>query len=107
MSVPAQKPSEAINLLRRCLSKDGAVYWGSHFAKALADENLTFPDAWQVLRNGRVYAAPEPDIKTGDWKYRIEGNTPDGIWLAIIFCFREIDRAFLITAFSVKVKRKK
>ena len=107
MGAPAQKPSEALNMLRRCLSKEGTVQWGPHFAKALTDDGLTFPDAWQVLRNGRIYAAPEPDIKTGDWKYKIEGNTPDGIWLAIVFCFREIDRTFLITAFSVKVKRKK
>jgi hypothetical protein len=107
MIVPAQKPSEAINLLHRCLSKDGAIQWGPHFVKALADEGLTFTDAWQVLRNGRIYAGPEPDIKTGEWKYKVEGHTPDGIWLAIVFCFKEIDRTFLVTTFSVKARRRK
>jgi hypothetical protein len=107
MSVPAQKSNEAAALLRRCLSKDGTVRWGPHFAKALVDEGLTFTDAWQVLRHGRIYAAPEPDIKTGDWKYKVEGHTPDGIWLAIVFCFKEIDRTFLVTAFSVKARRRK
>ena len=107
MSFPAQKPGEAAALLRRCLSNQGTVLWGSHFAKALADDGLIFPDAWQVLRTGRIYAAPELDIKTGDWKYKIEGNTPDGIWLAIVFCFKSIDRTFLITAFSVKAGKRK
>jgi hypothetical protein len=30
----------------------------------------------------------------------------DGKWLAIVFCFRATDTAFLITVFSVEVKRK-
>src|SRR5437879_9370925 len=102
MSIAALKVAEALDLLHFCLSEGGSVRRGPHFTKALADEGLTLPDAWQVLRSGCIYEAPDLDIKTREWKYKVEGHTPDGIWLVIVFCFKEIDRAFLITVFSVE-----
>lgn len=106
MSLEALKTAEAVDLLHHCLSESGSVKWGPHFKKALADEKLTFPDAWHILRSGRIYEAPERDIKTGEWKYHVEGHTPDGVWLVIVFCFKELDRAFLITVWSVAAKKR-
>ena len=80
--------------------------WGPHFKRALEDEKIGITDAWQVMRAGRIYDAPEPDIKTAEWKYRVEGHTPDGAWLVIVFCFKALNRAFLITAFSVEKRRR-
>jgi hypothetical protein len=82
--------------------EDGAVGYGTHFREELAKERLSIEDAWPVLRRGRIYDPPEQDIKTGEWKYRIEGRTPDGTWIAIVFCFKSIRKAFLITAFSIE-----
>ena len=45
-------------------------------------------------------------LKTGEWKYRVEGHEPDGKWLAIVFCFKKVKRAFLITVFSVESRSK-
>jgi len=56
-----------------------------------------------VLKNGRIYDEPEQDIKTGDWKYRIEGKEVDGRTLKIVFCFKDfggVDTAYLITVFA-------
>ncbi len=106
MSLEAIKVGEALDLLHHCLSEGGEVKWGPHFKKALADEGLTFADAWQILRSGIIYGAPELDIKTREWKYRVEGHTVDGIWLVIVFCFKEINRAFLITVFSIEARRR-
>lgn len=97
---------DAQDLLRNCLGEQGEVRWGPHFSKSLADEELTFPDAWYVLRTGRIYEPAEHDIKTGEYKYKVEGYTPDGVWLAIIFCFKEVHRAFLITVFSIESRRR-
>jgi len=80
---------------------------GFHFRQELANEKLDFTDAWHVLRTGDIYSPAERDIKSGDWKYRIEAHTADGIWLAIVFCFRAVDRAFLITFFSGAAWRRK
>ena len=62
--------------MRNCLER-GAVMPGKHFREELANEGINLQDAWIVLRYGRIYDAPEKDIKT-------------------------VDNAFLITVFSVK-----
>jgi hypothetical protein len=92
---------EAENRMRRCL-EGGAVIPGKHFRDELASEGLDLQDAWIVLRYGHIYDAPEQDIKTGEWKYRIEGPEPDGKWIVIVFSFKTADKAFLITVFSVE-----
>lgn len=106
MRVAVLKTAEATDLLHFCLCESGSIRRGSHFTQALVDEGLTLPDAWHVLRSGCIYEEPEQDIKTREWKYKVEGHTPDGIWLVIVFCFKEIDSAFLITVFSVSAKRR-
>jgi hypothetical protein len=106
MALSELKTLEAEDLLHHCLAEQGRVRWGPHFSKALAEEQLTFPDAWYVLQTGRIYEPPERDLKTGEYKYKVEGHAPDGEWLAIIFCFKEVDRAFLITVFSIESRRR-
>lgn len=93
--------SEAEDLLKHCL-EDGEVQAGPHFREALADERLTYADALAVLRNGMIYEEPEQDIRIGDWKYRMEGREPGGQRVAIVFTFRTLDEAFLITIFSIE-----
>jgi len=94
---------EALDLLRHCL-EDGEVVIGRHFRDELAAENLTIDDARFVMQSGMIYQPPESDIKTGEDKYRVEGYEPGGKWLAVIFSFKTVDRAFLITIFSVESK---
>ncbi len=103
--VPFRTAREAVDLLHRCL-EDGAVAYGTHFREELANESLSIGDAWVVLRTGRIYDPPEQDIKTGDWKYRVEGRVPDGTRIAIVFCFKSLEKVFLITVFSIERKEK-
>lgn len=105
MGVECKTPSEAVDLLRYCLS-EGAVIPGKHFREELAAEGLAFEDAWLVLKHGNIFDPPEEDIKSGEWKYRVEGYEPGGKWIAVVFCFKAIDRAFLITVFSVESRRR-
>lgn len=92
--------SVALELLRNCL-EDGVIIQSKHFRTELAHEKLTFEDAWHVLRTGQIYDNGELDIKTGEWKYRVEGHETDGKWIAIVFSLKAIDAAHLITIFSV------
>jgi hypothetical protein len=103
--VTCQTIQEAIDLLHYCLG-DGEVKHGTHFREELAKEKLSYEDAWGVLLRGRIFDPPEQDIKTGEWKYRIEGREAGGKWVAIIFSFKTIDRAFLITVFSIEARGK-
>jgi hypothetical protein len=105
MIIRLRTAKEAEDLLRHCL-EDGKVIPTKHFRDELANENLTLEDAWIVFRRGRIYNPPEPDLKTGEWRYRIEVFEPDGKWIAIVFCFRTMDQAILITIFSIESRSK-
>jgi hypothetical protein len=101
MVVVCKTTQEALDLLRYCL-EDGEVRPGAHFRKELANEKISFVDAWAVLRSGAIYEPPELDIKSGEWKWKVEGYEPGGAWLIIVFTFKTVDQAFLITVFSAK-----
>ncbi len=103
MAVERLSRHDAVRLLRECV-RSGSVIPGKHFRDELANEGLIFADALRVLKTGQIYQEPEPDLKTGEWKYRLEGREVDGKWLAIVFCFRAVDTAFLITVFSVQAR---
>ncbi len=98
---------EAEDLLHYCLGPEGKVIPGLHFQKELEEENLEIPDAWFVLRKGHVLLPPEPDIKTGEWKYTVEGHETGGKYIGIVFSFKEVDYAFLITVFSIESRRRR
>jgi Domain of unknown function (DUF4258) len=93
--------AEAADLIRHCLSA-GRVIPGKHFREELANEGLNILDAHNVLKTGSIFQEPEPDIRSGDWKYRMEGNDLEGEPLAVVFCFRDAATGFLITVFSIR-----
>jgi len=93
--------AEAVDLVRLCLSA-GRVISGKHFREELADEGLDILDAHYVLKTGNIFLEPEPDIRSGDWKYRMEGTDLDGKPLAVVFCFEDESTGLLITVFSIR-----
>ena len=101
MPVRCLTRAEAVDLVRHCLT-DGRVIPGKHFREELANEGLDIQDALNVLKAGRVFQEPEPDIRTGDWKYRMEGTDLEGGPLAVVFCFKDEATGFLITVFSIR-----
>jgi hypothetical protein len=78
------------------------VISGKHFREELANEGLDILDAYNVLRMGIIFQEPEPDIRSGDWKYRIEGTDLEGKPLAVVFYFKDEVTGFLITVFSMR-----
>ena len=79
--------------------------WGSHFRQALADENLCIEDVRLILRKGVIFSEPEQDIRSGEWKYTMEGTEPDGQWIKVVFSFKSSEIAFLITILSAWTRR--
>jgi len=104
--VQCASSQEALDLLQYCLGEDGDVIPGRHFREELRNEGLDMEDAFAVLRTGMIYDPPEPDIKTGEWKWRVEGKCPDGQYIGIVFSFKTVERAFLITVFSIERQRR-
>ena len=101
MPVRCLSRAEAVDLVRHCLSA-GRVIPGKHFREELANEGLDILDAHHVLRTGNIFQEPEPDIRSGDWKYRMEGTDLEGKPLAVVFCFKDESTGFLITVFSIR-----
>jgi len=54
------------------------VILGRHFRDELLKEDCVIEDAWTVLRKGEIFDAPEIDVRSREWKYRIEGHEPGG-----------------------------
>jgi hypothetical protein len=92
----------ALDVLRGCLTRCGSVIPTRHFLflEELSKDGLELVDAWQVIKSGAIFQQPELDIERGDWKYKVEGYTPDGVWLVIVFCLKQINQAVLITAWA-------
>jgi Domain of unknown function (DUF4258) len=101
MPVKCLSRAEAADLVRHCLSA-GRMIPGKHFREDLANEGLDILDAHNVLRTGNIFQEPEPDIRSGDWKYRMEGTDLEGKPLAVVFCFKDAATGFLITVFSIR-----
>jgi uncharacterized DUF497 family protein len=100
------KPLKAVDLLHHCL-EDGEIVPTKHFRDELCNECILFEDAWSVLRYGQIYEPAEEDTRSGEYKYRIQGYEPGGKWMVIVFSFKSLDRACLITIFSVRAKGKR
>jgi hypothetical protein len=98
-------PVVAQGVLRDCM-EDGSIIPSRHFREELAKEKLTMDDALYVLRTGQIYDPGEQDLKTGEWKYSVEGHETEGKWIKIVFSFKSIDTAILITIYSVEYKRR-
>lgn len=97
---------QALQRLHECL-ETGEIILTGHFKAELSNERIAFEDAWAVLRYGRIFDPPEEDTRSGEWKYRVEGHEPGGKWIAVVFSFKSVTRANLITIFSVKAKGKR
>lgn len=50
----------------------GTIIPGRYFRDELEKDGLNLQDAVRVLKTGNIFHEPEPDTKTGDWKYRVE-----------------------------------
>jgi hypothetical protein len=97
-------PAVAQSVLQDCL-EDGSIIPSKHFREELSKEGLGLGDALYILRTGQIYDPGEQDIKTGEWKYGVEGQQAEGMCFRIIFAFKAVDTAILITIFSIEKRR--
>jgi hypothetical protein len=91
---------EAKAVLNRCL-EEGEVKYTKHFGEELINDDLSTEDILRICKSGAIIEAPEKDIKTGQWKYKIEGTTSDNRRVAVVFVLRHL-LAIFITVFERK-----
>lgn len=95
--VPRLSRSDALKLLRRCL-ESGIVEYHPHFALRCRDRGIDPVDAQYVLRKGVIYDEAELDVRSQEWRYKIEGKPPDADKrLKVVITFLERDEVLVIT----------
>lgn len=57
------------------------------------------PDVIHAIRFGLIFEEPEQDIKTGEWKYRVEGESVDGEPLRVVIAIVADDVSKYLTVF--------
>jgi len=93
---------EARAAVRKCLT-EGDFVESAHFRQRLAalgeEKGVTIQDVIHIGQHGGIYCEPEFDMKHGEWNYRLEGTSPDGLLIAVVFSLKDDDLAVLITLF--------
>lgn len=70
--------AEATEMIRG-IAKFGTVVQSDHCEyERMPERNLPAQDVQFILEEGEVCEPPEPDAKTGDYKYKMVGETIDG-----------------------------
>jgi hypothetical protein len=86
--VPRLGKSDALKLLRDCLQTG---------MKRCRERGIDPQDAQFVLRKGVIYDEPELDVRFQEWRYKIEGKTPDEDKLKVIVTFLKQDEMLVLT----------
>ena len=94
--VPRLSKSDALKLLRDCL-QTGIVQYHPHFVKRCRERGIYPLDAQFVLRKGVIYDEPELDLRFQEWRYKVEGKTPDEDKLKVVVTFLERDEMLVLT----------
>ena len=93
-------PAKATRLLRECI-EHGSIIPTNHAIERMVERHISREELFQVLQSGHISRPAEQELKTGEWKYRVEGHTL-GRAVAAVFKFVQIGRAVVITVFEVK-----
>ena len=88
--------SDALRRLRECL-KSGLVQFHSHFKRRCTGRSIDLQDVLFVLKHGIIRKPAELDLRFQQWRYKVEGRSPDGPELAVIITFLEEDGTLVLT----------
>lgn len=105
VAVDCLSPEVARGILTDCL-EHGNIIQSRHFREELGAEGLCFEDAWHVMRSGTITEPGEQDPKTGEWTYKVEGYETGEKYLVIVFTFKQVDTALLVTVYSLESRRR-
>lgn len=95
-----QPPQYSIEVARATFRKavrQGAFISTKHARKRMHERQVDNNDILSLARTGVVLNAPELDIKTNEWTYRIES---DSLRLKVVFTIPGPNRVRLITVIT-------
>lgn len=75
--------NDALKAIRGHLN-DGFMALTVHFRDMMKKRRYSMLDVTHAIKNGVIYTEPEKDVRTGEWKYKIEGQSVDGEPLTVV-----------------------
>ncbi len=93
---PRYTKLQATQLIRIIASSSsGRIFPSNHAKKMMGKRDISNQDILRAFKYGKVIDEPEPDIRTGEWKYKIVGNGIDIDNLSVVVTINE-DEQYLI-----------
>ena len=86
---------QATSLIKKIV-KSGFIRTTKHAKDRMKERDITNQDILWAFKYGKVIDEPEPDIKTGYWKYKIIGNAIDSDDLKITVVINEKENYLLV-----------
>ena len=77
-------------------SSSGRVFPSRHAKDMMKERNISMQDILWAFKYGKVLDPPEPNINTGDWKYKIVGNGIDIDNLSVVVTINEEKQHLII-----------
>lgn len=82
-------PARAMQRIRE-LWNTGEFDWGfKHAEKRMIERGIDNLDMENLVQKGRVVGGANKPSVLSDWRYRVEGKTVEGQWMAAIFEVRK------------------
>ena len=75
--------SQAMTIIKDAVT-NGKVLVCTHAKERMVERDVEMTDILCVLKNGKILKPPEPNIKTGNLRWRVEGSTIDNKFLKIV-----------------------
>jgi len=88
---------EAVKAVRKCETVGFTV----HALDEMFADKISRLEVLTALKSGNIFKPAEQDIKTGDWKYRMEARVMNRN-IAVVLTFRTVDRLTIITVWEVR-----
>jgi hypothetical protein len=88
--------------IRDLVTAGCAVTLTTHAREAMADDAVSFVDVVHVLRSGVVRRAPDCDVRTGDWKVRVEGTSDERHLCVVVVVEADPVGVRVVTVWEVK-----
>lgn len=79
----------------------GGVQFSKHcLSESMPDSDFSFQDLMAILLNGEVRDEPELDKQTGDFKYKMVGETIDGDSATVVLVITSHRSLRVVTVFG-------
>ena len=88
---------QALSILKEIINDGGTLSLSRHCKDRMSEREIDMLDVLNAIKTGKILQEPEPNIKSGDLVYVVEGKSVDGKQLKIPFVINSDRMATFLT----------